>query len=206
MRRDHIGENVVATAHDGRLTPRIGRAADRQRQAPGGTMRNIVRVLVAVTSLLTVSSVAGRVLAENNHGEGTVTQDSAYVEKLVFHVSITEFEGIVEPRLSPDGSAGDRWFEWNSDGCSAPLVGNTGRSFNFTGSCRRHDFAYRNMHLLERRYGGGRFWNHDVRKRIDQQFVSDMKDHCHGRRFIDRPTCYGWAYTFYNAVRVAGGP
>jgi len=169
-------------------------------------MRNIVRVLVAVTSVLTVHPVAERVLAESNHGEGTVALDAAYVDKVAFHTSIDEFDDIIGSQVSPDGSIGDTWFEWNSDGCSAPLVGNTGRSFNFTEPCRRHDFAYRNMRLLERRYGTGKYWTHDVRKRIDQQFLSDMKNHCHGRRFFDRPTCYSWAYTFYSAVRVGGGP
>jgi Prokaryotic phospholipase A2 len=170
-------------------------------------MRKLVRVLVAVTSVLTVSPVADHVLAANgDHGEGTEEQDSAYVELLAFNTPLTDFTSDTQAKVRPDGTTGDTWFDWSTDLCSAPLVGNTGRSFNFTEPCRRHDFGYRNNRLLERRYGGGRYWNHDIRKRIDEQFLSDMKGHCHSRRLIDRPTCYSWAYTFYSAVRIAGGP
>ena len=98
----------------------------------------------------------------------------------------------------------DTWFDWSTDFCSAPLVGNTGRSFNFTNACRRHDFGYRNLQLLDRRYGGGH-WNSANRRRVDQQFLLDMKQHCWSRPWYDEPTCLAWAETFYTAVRVAGG-
>ena len=90
---------------------------------------------------------------------------------------------------------------WRTNGCSAPLVGDTGLSFNFRNSCRRHDFGYRNLKLLDRRYGGG-FWNPTSRRRVDQQFLADMKAHCHTRALWLRPTCLGWAQTYYIAVRV----
>jgi len=102
---------------------------------------------------------------------------------------------------------GDPWFDWSTDGCSAPLIGDTGRSFNFRASCFRHDFGYRNLKLLERRYGQGyTYWNGANRKRVDQQFLTDMKAHCRGRALPLRPTCLLWADVFYSAVRIAGGP
>ncbi len=167
-------------------------------------MRNIARVLVAVTSLLTVVSLSATSIDAG--GGGSAAIDAAFVHRLLFDTSIGDFGFIAANRTGPDGSAGDAWFDWSNDGCSAPLVGNTGRTFNFTEACRRHDFGYRNARLLEQRYGSGTSWSGDARKRIDQQFMSDMKRHCKGRRLIDRPTCYSWAYTFYTAVRVAGGP
>src|SRR4051812_157423 len=169
-------------------------------------MRIIVRVLVAVTSVLTVhAAVESAVVATADRGEGTEAQDAEYVAVLSFQVSMSDFVSATKAKVSPDGKRGDTWFDWSSDLCSAPLVGNTGRTFNFKDSCRRHDFGYRNSQLLDRRYGAGRYWNGFARKEIDGQFLVDMKSHCRSRRLIDRPTCYSWAYTFYSAVRLAGG-
>ena len=72
---------------------------------------------------------------------------------MLYAVSLRQF-------TSAANGTGDRWFDWITDGCSAPLVGSTGRSFNFRGPCRRHDFGYRNLQLLERATAGGRrYWN-----------------------------------------------
>ena len=106
-------------------------------------MRHVLRVLVAVTSVLTVASPA---LAGPVH---SASADQAYVERMMYATSISSFVAAV-------GS--DTWFDWSTDFCSAPLVGNTGRTFNFTNACRRHDFGYRNLQLLDRRYGAGH-WN-----------------------------------------------
>ncbi|MBI5089002.1 MAG: hypothetical protein HZB15_09135, partial [Actinobacteria bacterium] len=104
-------------------------------------MRAVLSVLVAVTSFLTVSSPAS---AGSAH---TATTDLAYIQRELYSVSITQF-------TTDADATGDRWFDWTTDWCSAPLVGSTGRSFDFRAPCRRHDFGYRNLQLLERRYGG----------------------------------------------------
>jgi hypothetical protein len=146
-------------------------------------------VLVAVTTVLTVASPA---FAGSVRSAAT---DQAFVERMLYTTSMSGFIAAV-------GS--DTWFDWNTDFCSAPLVGNTGRSFNFTKACRRHDFGYRNLQLIDRRYGGGH-WNSSSRKRVDQQFLADMKRHCWARPWYDEPTCLAWAETFYAGVRIAGG-
>ena len=153
-------------------------------------MRHVLRVLVAVTIVLTVASpaFAGPVRS--------ASADQAFVERMLYTTPISGF-------LATVGS--DAWFDWSTDFCSAPLVGNTGRSFNFTNACRRHDFGYRNLQLLDRRYGGSH-WNSSSRKRVDQQFLADMKRHCWARAWYDEPTCLAWAETFYTGVRIAGGP
>ena len=102
-------------------------------------MRYTLRVLVAVTSVLTVASPAS---AGSAH---SAAADRAYVEHLLYATPMSGFIAAV-------GS--DQWFDWSTDFCSAPLVGNTGRSFNFTNACRRHDFGYRNLHLLDRLQDG----------------------------------------------------
>ena len=154
-------------------------------------MRFRFAVLVAVTSFLTVVSPA---IA----GPSAAT-DWAYVSRMSFSLSL--------PAFSAARATGDPRFDWSTDGCSAPLIGDTGRSFNFREPCVRHDFGYRNLNLLESRYGSGRtYWNATNRKRVDQQFLTDMKAHCRSRSLPLRPTCQSWANIFFHAVRIAGGP
>jgi hypothetical protein len=153
-------------------------------------MRHVLRVFVAVTSVLTVASPASAAPVHS------ASADRAFVERLMYATPISGFVAAV-------GS--DTWFDWSTDFCSAPLVGNTGRTFNFTTPCRRHDFGYRNLQLLDRRYGPGN-WTAANRHRVDQQFLLDMKHHCWSRPWYDEPTCLAWAATFYTAVRLGGGP
>ena len=167
-------------------------------------MSHLIRVLVAVTSVLTALTLTAD--PSSAGAGGTAADDAAYVQRLLYATSMGDFTAIASAHVGPDGQAGDTWFDWSNDLCSAPLVGNTGRSFDFTDACRRHDFGYRNTRLLDQRYGRGVHWNGDTRRRLDTQFLADMKRHCRHRRLIDRPTCVTWAYTFYGAVRVAGGP
>ena len=162
-------------------------------------MRVSLRVLVAVTSFLTVFSSASAGLAiQSPSVVRSVGTDLATVEHLLYGVSMASF-------LDASRS-GDAWFDWSSDLCSAPLVGSTGRTFDFRASCRRHDFGYRNLQLLERRYGSGAtYWNVTSRSRVDSRFRTDMRQHCASRPWYDQPTCSAWAETYYYAVRVAGG-
>ncbi len=152
-------------------------------------MRHVLQVFVAVTSVLTVASPAFAGPVHN------AANDRAFVEHLMYATPTSGFVAAVGT---------DPWFDWSTDFCSAPLVGNTGRSFNFTDACRRHDFGYRNLRLLEWRYGID-FWNSTERRRVDQQFLADMKHHCWARPWYDEPTCLAWAATFYSAVRLVGG-
>ena len=158
-------------------------------------MRVLLSVLVAVTSFLTAPSPAS---AGSVH---SATADLAYIQR----DAVRRVDRPTSPAAA--NATGDRWFDWTTDWCSAPLVGSSGRSFDFHAPCRRHDFGYRNLRLLERRYrGGGRYWNSTSRKRVDQQLLTDMRAHCRARPWYEEATCRLWADTFYAAVRVAGGP
>lgn len=164
-------------------------------------MRFRLAVLVAVTSVLTVVSpvAAGHSIAVRPTAAHSATGDWAYIQQQLYQVSLRTFVGTI--------ASGDRWFDWTNDGCSAPLVGDTGFSFNFRDSCRRHDFGYRNLKLMETRYGkGGTYWNSSNRQRVDQQFLADMKSHCRGRALTLQVQCFSWAQTYYTAVRIGGGP
>lgn len=95
-----------------------------------------------------------------------------------------------------DSEDRDDRLDWSSDDCSAPLVGSTGVSFDFTDACRRHDFGYRNYKDL------GVF--EERKAEVDNRFLADMKAHCATRSPFLQPSCYRWAYTFYYAVRAFG--
>lgn len=157
-------------------------------------MKRFLVVLVAVTTRLTVLSPA---VAGPSH---SAANDEAFVRSMLFDTKLSTF-------VSTAKAPPDQWFDWSTDFCSAPLVGNTGMSFNFTNSCRRHDFGYRNLQLLERRYGAGNtYWNATNRKQVDRQLLADTRAHCATRALTLRAQCYAWAQTFYSAVRVRGGP
>lgn len=162
-------------------------------------MRSTTRVLVAVTSILTVLLPVPTGARIADAIGGSAAGDLAFIELMMFGTSISAFAWIAD--------RGDPWFDWTTDWCSAPLVGSTGRTFDFRMPCRRHDFGYRNLQRMERRYGSGAtFWNPTSRVRIDRQLRTDMTMHCRARRWQDQPSCLVWTEAFYAAVRVAGGP
>lgn len=161
-------------------------------------MRARTTLLVAATTALAVTSltlapIAGPTAAAPIR---SATADRWYVDTMLFRVTMGYF-------LASIGS--DPWFDWSTDLCSAPLVGSTGRSFDFRHPCRRHDFGYRNLRLIDRRYGT-HHWNSTTRKAVDDRFLRDMLDHCVTRSEWLRTTCRWWAQTFYAAVRLFGGP
>ena len=175
-------------------------------------MRVRAAVLVAVTSVLTVVSpvhagprpvtnhpVTNHPVTNHPVTNHSATRDWAFVAHELFEVPLSRF--------AADAAKGDPWFDWSNDGCSAPLLGNAGRTYNFLQACMRHDFGYRNLQRLERRYGRGHmFWNAVNRRRVDQQFLADMKHHCRGRSWWLQPGCFLSAYTYYAAVRAVAGP
>ncbi|MBA2241000.1 MAG: hypothetical protein H0W09_07145 [Solirubrobacterales bacterium] len=91
----------------------------------------------------------------------------------------------------------DARLDWSTDGCSAPIIGGEGWSFDFGAACLRHDFGYRNANLL------GSF--DELRAEIDERFLDDMLDHCRARSLLERGSCNTWAYRVWGAVRLAGG-
>lgn len=113
---------------------------------------------------------------------------------------------IVDARLEEDLAAflayrdspeRDPRLDYSTDGCSAPLVGSSGASFDFYQACLRHDFGYRNYDRL------GIFA--ERRSAVDERFLADMRDHCGARPASDRGRCFAWARLFYEAVRNFGG-
>ncbi|WP_114453560.1 phospholipase [Halopolyspora algeriensis] len=102
----------------------------------------------------------------------------------LFGTSLDEFAAIRADRPY------DEQLDWSSDGCSwspdEPL------GHDFTRSCHRHDFGYRNYQ------DQGRFTEPN-RLRIDDLFRADMYTQCDGD-----VTCQGVANVYYFAVRQFG--
>ena len=114
---------------------------------------------------------------------------------LMFDTSLGKFESIAK---EPDNRP--KKFDWSTDYCSAPLVGSTGLTFDFSAACRRHDFGYRNVKSLTYMVSA------EQRREIDEQFRSDLRYSCSKRSIWQRPTCYAWSETFYRVVRLVAGP
>ena len=117
-------------------------------------------------------------------------------ETLLFRTSLPAFVAIA------DTATHDVRLDWSTDGCSAPIVQSTGRSFDFYNVCRRHDFGYRNMS----RFKNGRVWNEALRLRIDGQFRKDARASCTSKLRLTKMQCLAWAETYFRAVRSFGAP
>ena len=117
-------------------------------------------------------------------------------ETLLFRTSLPAFV------TSADSPVRDMRLDWSTDGCSAPVVQSTGRSFDFYNACRRHDFGYRNMSRLK----NGRVWSEALRLRIDAQFRKDARASCTSKLRLTKVQCLAWAETYFRAVRSFGTP
>ncbi len=145
-------------------------------------------ILVAVTGTLTV---AGSVFERSLD---PVTNDIATIDYVVFNLDLVTF---MRQRSSLRRTYPQ--LDWTTDGCSAPLVGESGRSFNFRNACIRHDFGYRN-------YKARGLFNTDTRTRLDGQFRRDLDALCAPKVRTFKVRCVAWAEIFFAAVRAAGGP
>ena len=119
--------------------------------------------------------------------------DAAVVAQLVFG---TDLDGFVKGR----GAVRRRHphLDWTTDGCSAPVVGSSGRSFNFRSACVRHDFAYRNLARLG-------LLDAAMRARVDEVFRLDLMSTCSRKPTGSRIRCLAWSEVFFAAVRAVGG-
>ena len=146
----------------------------------------LLNSLVAVTSLLTVH-IPHRI---------TPPVFETPIEAVSYVVFDVDFSTFKRERFSLQRAY--PFLDWTTDGCSAPVVGGEGRSFNFTHACIRHDFGYRNIKRL------GQF-NEVVRTKLDEQFRHDLESSCATQVRTRKIRCLMWAETFYVAVRATGG-
>jgi hypothetical protein len=162
-------------------------------------MRSTKRAAVAITLLIALSSLLpSTVRADTTFDGGAI--DRTVIDRLVFDTPLNRF------RLErARAKRAHRWLITATDGCSAPVVGSSGASFNFRLACERHDLAYSNYSVLSR-LGFGNEWNAELRARVDDQFQRDLQQQCTTRRHSQRLRCDAWAVVFFHAVRLAAGP
>jgi hypothetical protein len=144
------------------------------------------------------------IIPESTTAESTTTQSAGAespdeaLQRIVFRTPLARF------RLERSRAVRAHRFDATTDGCSAPLLGSRGRSFNFRLPCERHDFAYRNyLHLAGR---GGPAWDAALRAAIDDQFQRDLQSVCSLRRGSFRLRCDAWVIVYFHAVRLTAGP
>ncbi|GAA0376988.1 MULTISPECIES: phospholipase [Micromonospora] len=85
-------------------------------------------------------------------------------------------------------------FDWSTDYCSSSPDNPLG--FNFSLSCFRHDFGYRNYKAV------GQFSAN--KSRLDSAFYEDLKRVCATYNSVVRPACTSLAWTYYQAVSIFG--
>ncbi len=124
---------------------------------------------------------------------GAVVPTPAAERYLVEDLMAAELSEFLGYRSAPDR---DLRLDYSTDGCTAPVVGNAGRTYDFTAACLRHDFGYRNY---------GRLGLIGERRRsVDERFLADMQAHCATRPRDEVVSCLGWARDYFRAVRVFG--
>ncbi|KRO57738.1 MAG: hypothetical protein ABR77_04820 [Acidimicrobiia bacterium BACL6 MAG-120322-bin79] len=151
----------------------------------------VLSMLVAVTSVLPAQlpPIVGTITQPNS-----VLSTVEAVRHIEFDLDIATFtrQRFLLRRQYPT-------LDWTSDGCSAPIVGSQGRSFNFRSACNRHDFGYRNFKNLG-------LFDTSTRTLIDEQLHRDMNTYCDSQRRTFKVRCIAWSEIFYTMVRAAGGP
>ena len=140
-------------------------------------------LLISLLGLLTVAQPAAAVTYEQKLSVlSSWTQTSA-----------TSYSDWLSARNN-QGAWVDYGFDWSTDYCSNSPDNPLG--FNFTLSCARHDFGYRNYKAV------GLFSSN--KSRLDSAFYEDMKRKCATYSYLVRPACYSLAWTYYQAVSAFG--
>ena len=165
-------------------------------------MRRLAAFTVAITVLTCAS--ASPVIATSSLPDRNVVHHAVdyrnVVDRLVFATPLRQFRS-----ERSRAKRVHRWLITTTDGCSAPLVGSSGRSFNFRIACERHDLAYANYSALAR-LSLDVEWNAALRAAVDDQFQRDLQESCITRRHSERLRCDAWSVVFFHAVRVSAGP
>jgi hypothetical protein len=110
------------------------------------------------------------------------------------------FEGAFVKPLPPSDPSEPRppYLVWESDGCSAPVLGSG--PFDFTLACERHDFGWRNLKHVHN--GDSPVWHVGNKDRVDAGFLYDMRVRCAAVSAVWRIGCDTTARVYYTAVRL----
>ena len=145
--------------------------------------------------LLLVAPLAGAalILAIASPAAAVTAEQKAAVLSGWTQVSSSSYNAWNSARQN-QGAWADYAFDWSTDYCSSSPDNPLG--FNFTLSCYRHDFGYRNYKAM------GQFSAN--KSRLDSAFYEDLKRVCTTYNAVVRPACYSLAWTYYQAVSAFG--
>ncbi len=159
------------------------------RAERGQSTLEYLALLAAVAGVLAVGGAG--VLHLAGHAAAlprAAPEDEAAVVRRLVEAPLPDF---LRVRSSPGR---DARLDWSTDGCSAPLVGSRGLTFDFLEACLRHDFGYRNLKRLG-------LFGPPAKRHVDEVFLADMLAGCASRRSaIVRAQCRRWARIFFRAV------
>jgi Prokaryotic phospholipase A2 len=148
--------------------------------------RRIATLLVAVpTALLTLLGLAGPAAA--------APPDKPQVMSSWTQTSASSYSAWNSARQN-QGAWAAYGFDWSTDYCSSSPDNPLG--FDFTLSCYRHDFGYRNYKAI------GQFPAN--KPRLDSAFYEDLKRRCNTYGAVVRPACLALAWIYYQAVSIFG--
>jgi len=110
------------------------------------------------------------------------------------------FEAVLKAPAPPAGpaTAHPAYLVWESDGCSAPVLGSG--PFDFSLACYRHDFGWRNLKAIHA--DEVPVWTVGNKDRVDAGFLWDMRTRCSSLSPISRIGCDTTARVYYTAVRL----
>ena len=110
------------------------------------------------------------------------------------------FEAVLKAPAPPAGpaTAHPTYLVWESDGCSAPVLGSG--PFDFSLACYRHDFGWRNLKAIHA--DEVPVWTVGNKDRVDAGFLWDMRTRCSSLSPILRIGCDTTARVYYTAVRL----
>ena len=110
------------------------------------------------------------------------------------------FEGAFSKPLPPSDPSQPRpaYLVWESDGCSAPVLGSG--PFDFSLACNRHDFGWRNLKAVDD--PGTPVWHVANKDRVDAGFLYDMRVRCSAMPVFWRIGCDTTARVYYTAIRL----
>lgn len=184
-----VSEVLGAVRADGTALPPTGKAIDATECAAGASLQ-LSRIIAAhgdhpaeiedlVADYGAAAQAGAAVLPESVPDEGAAlvgpSLASAAPNAAGWIAGMNRKQDISGSFFIADyGDPG--YYDWSSDECSAPLVGNG--QYNFEWPCRRHDFSWRNLKRGEARYPRHDMWSVKNKAVSDRQFREDLYLHC----------------------------
>ncbi len=138
-------------------------------------------------------AIAAAILPRPEASAAPAAKDREPLPAVVDRLMAVELDEFLAYR---DSAESDPRLDFSTDLCTAPVLGSSGPTYDFTEACLRHDFGYRNYGPLGTLDG--------LRRSVDERFLADMRESCLARPGEQVIRCLGWARAYYRGVRAFG--